>query len=117
MTTYTVVNRSALADGQPMHVSDVVANFDAIASVVNGGLDDSNIGGSTAISLWKVATLIYNQVALASTWVITHNLGKYPSVDIVDSGGNIVWPDIQYTDTNTVTVVFASPTSGKAYFN
>lgn len=117
MTTYAVVNRAALADGQPMHISDVVANFDAIASVVNGGLDDSNIGGSSAISLGKVQTLIWTQGSLLATWVLTHNLGKYPSVDVVDSGGNVVWPDVQYTDLNTVTLNFASPTSGKAYLN
>ena len=53
----------------------------------------------------------------ASTWVINHNLGKYPSVSTVDSDGSIINGAVTYNDANKITVVFTSATSGKAYLN
>ena len=53
----------------------------------------------------------------ASTWVINHNLGKYPSVSTVDSAGSIINGAVTYNDANKITVVFTSATSGKAYLN
>jgi len=115
MTSYTIVNPGGLVDGQPMHIADVLANFNAIQAVVNGGIDDSNISGG--ISLGKVATLIFNQVSPSASWSIAHGLGKYPSIEIVDSGGTVIIPDVVYVDLNTITANFGSPTSGKAYLN
>ncbi len=51
------------------------------------------------------------------TWVINHNLGKYPSVSTVDSAGSIINGAITYNNENKITVVFTSATSGKAYLN
>jgi hypothetical protein len=115
MANYTIVNPGNLATGAPMHIEDVLANFQAIQSIVNGGLDDSNISGS--ISLAKIPTLVFTQSILSALWTIVHNLGKYPSVEVVDSGGTVIIPDIVYVDTNTVTASFAAATSGKAYIN
>ncbi len=52
-----------------------------------------------------------------TTWVINHNLGKYPSVSTVDSAGSIINGAITYNNENKITVVFTSATSGKAYLN
>ena len=52
-----------------------------------------------------------------ATWVINHNLGKYPSVSTVDSAGSIINGAITYNNENKITVVFTSATSGKAYLN
>lgn len=60
---------------------------------------------------------VYTQSSAAATWNITHNLNKYPSVSIVDSGGNMVTGDIQYIDLNNVTLSFTSAFTGKAYLN
>ena len=59
----------------------------------------------------------FTQVAAASSWNITHNLNKYPSVSIVDSGNNWVVGDIEYINTNELTVNFTAAFSGKAYLN
>jgi len=82
-------------------------------------------GGSTVgnniISLSPFGTegyeYTFTQSAAASTWVITHNLDRFPSVTTVDSAGSIINGAITYTDSNTITVVFTSATSGKAYLN
>lgn len=54
------------------------------------------------------------QLAPATTWVITHNLGYRPSVNVQDSGGNQWFGDVTYIDENTVTVSFAYPFGGTA---
>jgi hypothetical protein len=54
---------------------------------------------------------------LAASWSVAHNLGKYPAVEVVDSGGSLVLPDVVYVDVNHVQLDFASPNTGKAYVN
>lgn len=60
---------------------------------------------------------VFTQNVASSTWVITHNLGKYPSVAIVDSADTKVNGDIQYDNINQVTVSFRSAFAGKAFLN
>lgn len=59
----------------------------------------------------------YNQIAASASWNITHNLGKNPSVSIVDSGGNWVVGDVLYINNNELTINFNSAFSGTAYLN
>lgn len=60
---------------------------------------------------------VYNQIAALATWNVTHNLDKYPSVSIVDSGNNWVVGDVEYINENQLTITFNSAFSGKAYLN
>lgn len=60
---------------------------------------------------------IHTQGAPSDTWTIAHTLNKYPAVTIIDSGGTEVIGDIEYIDTSTVIVTFASGFSGKAILN
>jgi hypothetical protein len=62
-------------------------------------------------------TYVHNQVATASTWNVTHNLGKYPTIAVVDSGNNELVPDVHYIDANNLTVSFGANTSGHVYCN
>lgn len=59
----------------------------------------------------------YTQGSASSVWTITHNLGKMPSVTVVDSSGNEVEGDIKYNSSNQVTVTFSAGFAGKAYLN
>jgi hypothetical protein len=60
---------------------------------------------------------VHTQGSPSATWNITHNLGKYPAVDVVDTGGSAVIPTVVYIDVNNVQLVFGSATSGKAFMN
>ena len=60
---------------------------------------------------------VYTQGVPSDTWTISHPLNKYPSVTIIDSGGTEVIGNIEYIDTSTVVVTFASGFSGKAILN
>ena len=57
------------------------------------------------------------QVAASTSWFITHSLQKFPSVDVVDSGGTRVIGEVTYHDTNTLTVSFTGAFGGEAYLN
>jgi len=60
---------------------------------------------------------IHYQAVAATTWSITHNLGKNPSVTIVAATGDQVIGQVEYIDANNVTVTLSSANSGKAYLN
>ena len=53
----------------------------------------------------------------SNRWEIIHNLNKYPSVTVVDSGENVVIGDIEYINSNRLIIRFTSIFSGKAYLN
>lgn len=59
----------------------------------------------------------HNQSASASTWTVTHNLGFFPSVNVVDNGGNMVIGDVLYITENQVSISFSASFGGKAYFS
>ena len=60
---------------------------------------------------------IHNQTVSSSTWNITHNLNKYPSVSVVDSSNEEVIGEVQHINSNSLTVKFSAPFSGKAFLN
>ena len=80
---------------------------------------------STTTSLELVTsniTYTHSQTSSSDTWTITHNLGRYPSVTVVDTGNTIVLGSITYNSSNQLTVTFFSggsalATTGKAYLN
>lgn len=59
----------------------------------------------------------FSQPTAAATWDIVHNLGKYPSVSIVDNSGNIIEAHIQHIDNNNLKINFSIAFLGKAYLN
>jgi hypothetical protein len=60
---------------------------------------------------------IHTQIVSLSTWTITHNLVAYPSVTVVDSGGNTVIGQVTYLSANALQIVFNASFSGKAYLS
>lgn len=75
------------------------------------------VAAAGSISAGGAPAYIHNQVSPSSSWSVTHNLNDWPSVTIVDTGGTVVIPDVQYIDSNSLIVSFGSATSGKAYLN
>jgi hypothetical protein len=60
---------------------------------------------------------VHTQNVASATWNIEHNLDKFASATVVDSGNNVVVGDITYNDTNNLTITFSGAFSGKAYIN
>ncbi len=67
-------------------------------------------------------TYTHNQNSTSDTWVITHNLHRFPSVTVVDSAGTIVQGTVVYNSNKQLTITFFQAGSalafqGKAYLN
>ncbi len=60
---------------------------------------------------------IFTQSSASSTWQITHNLGFYPNVTVVDSNNRSIDAQITYISKSEITITFSTPTSGKAYLS
>lgn len=65
----------------------------------------------------KDLNYIHDQIAPSKTWIITHNLGKFPSVTVVDTANNVVVGSIEYISESQLIVSFIAEFSGKAYLN
>jgi hypothetical protein len=72
---------------------------------------------STSISDTYKFSHVHTQTVPALEWTVTHNLGKYPSVSIVDSAEEEVIGEVEYVDTNSLIVKFTAAFSGKAFIN
>ena len=57
----------------------------------------------------------YNQSSPSATWLIAHNLGIYPAVTVVDSGGSEIHGEVIYDSANQIRALFSTAFSGKAY--
>ncbi len=57
------------------------------------------------------------QIVAIDTWVINHNLGKYPTVAVVDTSGAVMIGELHYNTLSKVSVTFSAAVSGEAYCN
>lgn len=82
--------------------------------------------GGTTNDKWSILNLpsidpyksfIYEQALPSNRWEVSHKLGRYPSVTVVDSAGTTVEGDIQYIDNNNIVIEFSAPFTGKAYLS
>lgn len=62
-------------------------------------------------------TYTHDQSTPSTLWSITHNLGKRPSVTVVDTAGKVWIGVVQFVSDNVLTVSFNNAFSGKAYLN
>ena len=60
---------------------------------------------------------VHNQNVASAVWTVNHNLDKYASVSVVDSGYTAVNGLVEYINTNSLTITFSAPFSGKAFIN
>ena len=73
-------------------------------------------GGASA-DLSLLGNYVHDQGVSASVWSVSHGLGKYPSVMVVDSANSVVVGEIEYIDSNNIVITFNSGFSGYAYIN
>lgn len=60
---------------------------------------------------------VYKQQFASDTWTVVHNLGKFPSITVVDSAGTVVTGEIILQTTEQAVISFNGAFSGKAYCN
>ena len=69
------------------------------------------------LSSQGVPTFVFDQAAPATVWNIQHNLGKFPSVSVVNNNDIVINGEVTYIDNNNVQLNFSAGFSGKAYLN
>ena len=69
--------------------------------------------GITSLSTATNNTQTHTQSVASTTWTITHNFDKNPSVTILDSENNVIYTSIKHT-INSVILTFCVPVAGKA---
>jgi len=111
MGAYNVVSRTAMAAGQPEDISVVLANLDAIASVLNGGIDNSNINATAAILASKLANYPADLTKLLrgdGTWAQILNAQIDPAAAIqrakLERNFTMVYLANPVTTTNGITI-------------
>ena len=60
---------------------------------------------------------IFTQAVPSTTWTVSHNLDKFPSITVVDSASTVVTGQYTYINNNNVTLTFSAAFAGKAYLN
>lgn len=68
-------------------------------------------------SLITQNNFVFDKQVAASVWVVIHNMGKFPSVSIVDTANDQVEGEVRYNSNNQLTITFTAPVAGKAYLN
>ena len=90
-----------------------VTNYNALSGkpAFNGVILAS--GDNTLESLKLIYT--HNQNTPSNIWVVTHNLNfLYVTVQVVRATGNVIIPNITYTNANAVTLTFEESVQGTA---
>jgi hypothetical protein len=59
----------------------------------------------------------FTQGVPSTSWDITHNLNKFPSVSVVDTGSTTVTGSYEYINKNRVILNFSTAFAGKAFLN
>jgi hypothetical protein len=97
-------------------------------NTVPENLNDSNIkfyhyyGGFTNIEIKELLALgdlnfVFVQTSLSNIWIIKHNLGKKPTVNVFDTDNNELFGDIEYTNLDQMIIIFSQPVTGTAILN
>ena len=76
--------------------------------------------GGTLTATWQDntdSTFVFTQGVAATTWNIQHNLGKFPSVSVVNTNDFVIIGEVEYIDNNNVTLTFSAGFAGKAFLN
>ena len=107
---YIVTSITSLTDA-------FLLNLTHVGSSGTPALDSIALAATGVSNLISDRFFEFNQATASNNWNISHNLNKFPSVSIADSGGSAVQGLISYIDSNNLTISFSAPFSGKAYLN
>ena len=111
---------------ETLNVDSVDSNFYNITltfKTSNGSIVNDKIYGIDIFPESGDITFAHHQNNASTSWVINHNLGKFPSVSIKFSSSDDVYTNvgafagIVYTDENNLTINLAAAESGYAYLN
>lgn len=100
---------------QPNEAIRTIFEVNTAYKVIGEGVIDAVQNGNVITITSK--TFIFEQGIASDTWIINHNLGKYPSVTLVDTAGTQFQGRVEYIDENNCIVYMNGATKGKAFIN
>jgi len=112
-TVETIADRNAIPDDRRKEGMLVFVRGDSVTYQLISGNWEIFAGSSGAGD----KHFVYNQGVASALWTINHNMGKFPAVDVIDSGGTNVEGDIFYVDADNITITFSASFGGTAYLN
>jgi len=89
-------------------------NKKGVGSIVNEVFYDFSV---FTLASQGTPTFEFDQGDAVTTWDITHNLGKFPSITVIDTGNTVVTGEYNYVTNNRVILTFSAAFAGKAYLN
>ncbi len=92
----------------------------AVAGTTTKTLTLTQQDGGTLTTSWQDntdSTFVFTQGVSSTTWNIQHNLGKFPSVSVVNTNDFVIHGEVEYIDSNNVTLTFSAGFTGKAFLN
>jgi hypothetical protein len=69
------------------------------------------VNASQALGAGAVA-YVHNQVSPATTWIVNHNFGFWPIVEVVNSVGEEIIAEVVHASLNQARVYWAQPQTG-----
>lgn len=63
------------------------------------------------------STYTHTQSVASANWTVAHNLGRHPSITVVDMLGDQLCPDVRYVDADIVQITHSVPLVGRVYCN
>ena len=125
--SYTVFGQHTVILNTAAKLNDIIdiIIYDPTSAIVNPPSQTGNAGKFLSTDgtelLWASVqqdrNYVHDQQTASATWVVTHNLGKFASVGIVDTAGDEVEGEVRHNSINQITINFTSAISGKAYIN
>jgi len=105
---------------------DLSADVEKVLKLYKVTSDDTTLidaGAEIGDYVWTPSTVgsgntyLHIQGTLSDEWVINHNMGKLPSVTVMDTTNRVVMANIEYIDNNNLKISFNEPFKGRATLN
>ena len=126
LTSTTLVDSILTQDANPGGTTLTIAGNISVTGTFADSAGNVGVLGKVLTStgvgtVWgdapQAPTFIFTQNLPSTTWNITHNLGKFPSITVIDTGNTVVTGEYNYTSNTNVILTFSAAFSGKAYLN
>ena len=117
--TYSSANYLQLFEQNTLHYFDGTNLIPAQTALNPTATSDltNDSGFITAADVTSDRHFSHEWVTPTTQITITHNLGKHPSVTVIDTGGNEFVCAVEHIDNSSVTLTFSQAIRGTAYFN
>lgn len=89
----------------------------AVWGNITGNIQSQTDLWSYLSSLIAQNSFVFDQQVASAVWVVVHNMGKFPSVTIVDTANDQVEGEVRFNSNNQLTITFTAAVAGKAYLN